>query len=145
MSDFLTNLTNINDAVNTFVWVKIGLFLLIGTGILMTVVTKFFQITHVGHWWKKTGGGVFDKKSHNKKEKGSVSQFQALCTALAATIGTGNIAGVSAAICLGGPGAVFWMWVAAFFGMMTNYRRQHHRRQHHRRRYFCDHSRWPHC
>ena len=121
MSDFLTNLTNINDAVNTFVWVKIGLFLLIGTGILMTVVTKFFQITHVGHWWKKTGGGVFDKKSHNKKEKGSVSQFQALCTALAATIGTGNIAGVSAAICLGGPGAVFWMWVAAFFGMMTNY------------------------
>ena len=121
MSDFLTNLTDINDAVNSFVWVKIGLFLLIGTGILMTVVTKFFQITHVGHWWKKTGGGVFDKKSHNKKEKGSVSQFQALCTALAATIGTGNIAGVSAAICLGGPGAVFWMWVAAFFGMMTNY------------------------
>ena len=121
MSDFLTNLTNINDAVNTFVWVKIGLFLLIGTGILMTIVTKFFQITHAGHWWKKTGGGVFDKTSHNKKEKGSVSQFQALCTALAATIGTGNIAGVSAAICLGGPGAVFWMWVAAFFGMMTNY------------------------
>ncbi|MBQ6094421.1 MAG: alanine:cation symporter family protein, partial [Lachnospiraceae bacterium] len=121
MSDFLTSLANINDAVNSFVWVKIGLFLLIGTGILMTVVTKFFQITHAGHWWKKTGGGVFDKKSHNKKEKGSVSQFQALCTALAATIGTGNIAGVSAAICLGGPGAVFWMWVAAFFGMMTNY------------------------
>ena len=50
MSDFLTNLTNINDAVNTFVWVKIGLFLLIGTGILMTIVTKFFQITHAGHW-----------------------------------------------------------------------------------------------
>ena len=121
MSDFLTSLANINDAVNSFVWVKIGLFLLIGTGILMTVVTKFFQITHAGHWWKKTGGGVFDKKSHNKNEKGAVSQFQALCTALAATIGTGNIAGVSAAICLGGPGAVFWMWVAAFFGMMTNY------------------------
>ncbi|MBR3340036.1 MAG: alanine:cation symporter family protein [Clostridiales bacterium] len=121
MEQFLENLTNINDAINSFVWVKIGLFLLIGTGILMTVVTKFFQVTHAGHWWKKTGGGVFDKKSHNKKEKGSVSQFQALCTALAATIGTGNIAGVSAAICIGGPGAVFWMWVAAFFGMMTNY------------------------
>ncbi|MBR3142993.1 MAG: alanine:cation symporter family protein [Clostridiales bacterium] len=121
MEQFLENLTNINDAVNSFVWVKIGLFLLIGTGILMTFVTKFFQITHFRHWWKKTGGGVFDKKSHNKNEKGSVSQFQALCTALAATIGTGNIAGVSAAICLGGPGAVFWMWVAAFFGMMTNY------------------------
>jgi AGCS family alanine or glycine:cation symporter len=121
MEQFLENLTNINDAVNGFVWVKIGLFLLIGTGILMTVITKFFQITHIRHWWEKTGGGVFNKKSHNKKEKGSVSQFQALCTALAATIGTGNIAGVSAAICLGGPGAVFWMWIAAFFGMMTNY------------------------
>ena len=121
MNSFLETLTQINDTINTFVWVKIGLFLLIGTGILMTAVTKFFQLTHFGHWWKKTGGGVFDKKSHNKKEQGSVSQFQALCTALAATIGTGNIAGVSAAICIGGPGAVFWMWVAAFFGMMTNY------------------------
>lgn len=121
MDTFLTKLTEINDIINSFVWVKIGLILLIGTGILMTIVTKFFQITHIGHWWKKTGGGVFDKKSHNKKEQGSVSQFQALCTALAATIGTGNIAGVSAAICLGGPGAVFWMWVAAFFGMMTNF------------------------
>ena len=121
MDTFLAKLTEINDAVNSFVWVKIGLVLLIGTGILLTIVTKCFQVTHFGHWWKKTGGGVFDKKSHNKKEKGSVSQFQALCTALAATIGTGNIAGVSAAICLGGPGAVFWMWIAAFFGMMTNF------------------------
>lgn len=121
MNSFIDNLTSINDSINSFVWVKIGLILLIGTGILLTAVTKFFQISHFGHWWKKTGGGVFDKKSHNKKEKGSVSQFQALCTALAATIGTGNIAGVSAAICLGGPGAVFWMWIAAFFGMMTNF------------------------
>ena len=121
MNSFIAKLTEINDIINTFVWVKIGLILLIGTGILLTVVTGFFQITHFRHWWKKTGGGVFDKKSHNKKEQGSVSQFQALCTALAATIGTGNIAGVSAAICLGGPGAVFWMWIAAFFGMMTNY------------------------
>ena len=121
MNSFLETITNVNDAINSFVWVKIGLYLLIGTGILLTIVTKCFQITHFGHWWKKTGGGVFDKKSHNKKEKGSVSQFQALCTALAATIGTGNIAGVSAAICIGGPGAVFWMWVAAFFGMMTNF------------------------
>ena len=121
MDTFIEKLTEINDIVNSFVWVKIGLILLIGTGILLTIVTKFFQVTHIGHWWKKTGGGVFDKKSHNKDEKGSVSQFQALCTALAATIGTGNIAGVSAAICLGGPGAVFWMWIAAFFGMMTNF------------------------
>lgn len=121
MNDFLTKLAGINDAVNSFVWVKIGLVLLIGTGILMTILTKFFQITHLPHWWKKTIGGVFKKDAHNKKEKGSVSQFQALCTALAATIGTGNIAGVSAAICVGGPGAVFWMWLAAFFGMMTNF------------------------
>lgn len=121
MEQFLETITEINDAVNSFVWVKIGLVLLIGTGILLTFVTKFFQISHLRHWWKKTGGGVFDKSSHNKKEKGSVSQFQALCTALAATIGTGNIAGVSAAICIGGPGAVFWMWIAAFFGMMTNF------------------------
>lgn len=111
----------VNDAINGFVWVKIGLIILIGTGILMTFVTGFFQITHLGHWWKKTMGGMFSKDSHNKKDKGAVSQFQALCTALAATIGTGNIAGVSAAICVGGPGAVFWMWLAAFFGMMTNF------------------------
>ena len=87
----------------------------------MTVLLKFFQISHIGHWMKKTVGGVFKKDSHNKKDTGSVSQFQALCTALAATIGTGNIAGVAAAIVIGGPGAVFWMWVAAFFGMMTNF------------------------
>ena len=87
----------------------------------MSCVTGFFQVAHIGHWMKKTIGSVFNKASHNKKEKGSVSQFQALCTALAATIGTGNIAGVAAAIVIGGPGAVFWMWVAAFFGMMTNF------------------------
>ena len=56
MEEFLTKLTEINDMINSFVWVKIGLILLIGTGILMTVVTKFFQITHIGHWWKKTFG-----------------------------------------------------------------------------------------
>lgn len=121
MENFLTKLTEINDVINSFVWVKIGLVLLLGTGILMTVMTKFFQISHLGHWWKKTIVGVFQKDTHNKTGKGSVSQFQALCTALAATIGTGNIAGVSAAIVIGGPGAVFWMWVAAFFGMMTNF------------------------
>ncbi len=122
MNGFLETLTNINNAVNDFVWVKVGIILLIGTGILMTVLTGFFQITHIGHWWKKTIGSLFDKKviSHTG-EKASISQFQALCTALAATVGVGNIAGVSAAIMTGGPGAVFWMWVAAFFGMMTNY------------------------
>ena len=121
MSYFLDIIKAVNDEIYDFVWIKTGIWLLIGTGIIMTCVTGFFQVTHIGHWMKKTIGGVFKKSAHNKKEKGSVSQFQALCTALAATIGTGNIAGVAAAIVIGGPGAVFWMWVAAFFGMMTNY------------------------
>lgn len=118
---FIEWITDINNEINTFVWVQVGLVLLIGTGILMTVLLKFFQVGHIGHWWKKTVGGVIGKEARNKKDDKSVSQFQALCTALAATIGTGNIAGVAAAIVIGGPGAVFWMWVAAFFGMMTNF------------------------
>ncbi|MCR5179266.1 MAG: alanine:cation symporter family protein [Lachnospiraceae bacterium] len=121
MSDFMTSVATVNDTINSFVWVKIGLVLLIGTGVLTTILTGFFQITHFRHWMSKTIGGVFKPDAHVKHEAGSVSQFQALCTALAATIGTGNIAGVAAAICVGGPGAVFWMWVAAFLGMMTNY------------------------
>ena len=119
----LKTITEINNVINDFVWVKIGLILLIGTGILMTIMTKVFQVTHIGHWFKETIGSVFKKDSAatKKTDKKSISQFQALCTALAATIGTGNIAGVAAAIVIGGPGAVFWMWVAAFLGMMTNY------------------------
>ena len=120
--NIVKTITDVNSVINDFVWVKIGLVLLIGTGILMTIVTKFFQVSHIGHWWKQTVGGMFSKNvMGHTKEKGSISQFQALCTALAATIGTGNIAGVAAAIVTGGAGAVFWMWVAAFFGMMTNY------------------------
>lgn len=123
MEHFFTTLAEINDKINAFIWVKIGLVLLIGTGILMTCCTKWFQITHLKHWWQQTIGGVFRRDSgvHAKTDKKTISQFQALCTALAATIGTGNIAGVSAAIVIGGPGAVFWMWIAAFFGMMTNF------------------------
>lgn len=118
---FFDALVGVNNAINDFVWVKVGLILLIGTGILMTVLTKVFQISHLKTWWTATIGGMFSKKAHKKDGDGSVSQFQALCTALAATIGTGNIAGVAAAIAVGGPGAVFWMWLAAFFGMMTNF------------------------
>ena len=118
----MDQITNVNDTINTFVWVKIGLVLLLGTGIIMTLMTKFFQVTHIGHWFKQTIGSVFSKHvSGHSKDRGAISQFQALCTALAATIGVGNIAGVAAAIVAGGPGAVFWMWLAAFFGMMTNY------------------------
>ncbi len=123
MEQFLQKVAEINDVINTFVWVKIGIIILIGTGILMTVATKFFQVSHLGHWWKNTIGSLFHKDviGHDFKDKKSISPFQALCTALAATVGTGNIAGVAAAICIGGAGAVFWMWIAAFFGMMTNY------------------------
>lgn len=119
---FWETLQNVNDTVNTFVWTTVGVWLLMAVGLLMTVLTKFFQVTHIRHWFKKTLGSLFDKKviSHTD-EKASISQFQALCTALAATVGVGNIAGVAAAIMSGGPGAVFWMWVAAFLGMMTNY------------------------
>lgn len=107
--DVVDSITKINADINEIVWVKIGIVLLIGAGILMTVVTKFFQVSHVKHWWMETIGGVFKKNSASTKktDKQSISQFQALCTALAATIGTGNIAGVSAAIVTGGPGAVF--------------------------------------
>ena len=122
MSGFMESLTEINKVINDFVWVKVGLILLIATGVLMTVLTKFFQVSHLKHWWKQTIGSLFKKEViGHTKEKGAISPFQALCTALAATVGTGNIAGVAAAICIGGAGAVFWMWVAAFFGMMTNY------------------------
>jgi len=122
MEAFLEKVAQINDIINGFIWVKIGLIILIGAGIITTVVTKFFQVSHLKHWWKNTIGNMFDKKViGHTNDKGSISPFQALCTALAATIGTGNIAGVAAAITIGGAGAVFWMWVAAFFGMMTNY------------------------
>ena len=117
----MDTIVRVNDAVNSFAWGWFGLILLLGTGLVCTIITKFFQITHIKHWCSKTIGMVLNKDSHVKDEAGSVSQFQALCTALAATIGTGNIAGVAAAICVGGSGAVFWMWIAAILGMMTNF------------------------
>ena len=118
----LDKIAEINGSINGVVWGIFGLALLIGTGIIVTCCTKFFQVSHIGLWWKRTIGCMFTKDvMKHRKEKGVISPFQALCTALAATVGTGNIAGVAAAICLGGAGAVFWMWVAAFFGMMTNF------------------------
>ena len=120
MSNFLESLTSFNDVVNSFVWGK-GLYLLLVTGLVMTLITGVFQITHIGHWFSQTIGKIFNKDVSGHVKGKSISQFQALCTALAATIGVGNIAGVAAAIVGGGPGAVFWMWIAAFLGMMTNY------------------------
>ena len=121
--NIVEKITEINDILNSFIWGVPGLVLLIGTGLLLTLGTKVFQVTYVAHWWKETIGTLFkkDSASTQKTDKQSISQFQALCTALAATVGTGNIAGVAAAIVIGGPGAVLWMWVAAFLGMMTNY------------------------
>ena len=122
MEEFIKNVTTVNGAVNGVVWGIAGLALLIGTGIVMTCLTKWFQVGRLAHWWKNTIGSLFKKDViGHRKEKGTISPFQALCTALAATVGTGNIAGVAAAICIGGAGAVFWMWIAAFFGMMTNF------------------------
>ena len=117
-------ITNVNNAVNGFVWGVPMLVLLVGTGILMTVLTKFFQLSHIGHWSQNTVGGIFHDKhvtKHTEAGEQSISQFQSLCTALAATIGTGNIVGVASALVAGGPGAILWMWIVAFFGMMTNY------------------------
>ena len=124
MEKFLSTVENVNNAVNGFVWGLPMLVLLVGTGILMTCLTKFFQISHFKHWFSNTIGGIFKDShvtAHTKKNDTQISQFQSLCTALAATIGTGNIAGVAAAIAAGGPGAIFWMWIVAFFGMMTNF------------------------
>ncbi len=123
-SGLVDTITTVNGAVNNFVWGIPMLILLVGTGILMTVLTKFFQLSHIGHWFKNTIGGIFSDKhitKHTDKDDKSISQFQSLCTALAATIGTGNIVGVASALIAGGPGAIFWMWIVAFFGMMTNY------------------------
>ena len=119
----IEKITQINNELNSFIWGIPGLVLLIGTGLLITFGSKFFQLSHIAHWWKNTIGSVFkkDNKVTKNSDKNSISQFQALCTALAATVGTGNIAGVAAAIVIGGPGAVFWMWIAAFLGMMTNF------------------------
>ena len=122
MNAFLQAVEGVNGKINGVIWGAFGLLLLVGTGILITALTKFFQVSHIGLWFKNTIGSLFKKDVlKHSKEKGSISPFQALCTALAATVGTGNIAGVAAAICIGGAGAVFWMWIAAFFGMMTNY------------------------
>ena len=119
---FLEGVANVNNAVNGVVWGVPALVLLAFVGLLMTVLTKVFQVTHFRHWIKKTIGAVFsDKHVTNHTSDRSISQFQSLCTALAATVGTGNIVGVAGAIMVGGPGAVFWMWIMAFLGMMTNY------------------------
>ena len=111
-------ITNINSAINGVVWGIPMMIIILGVGIYLSVRCGFIQFTHFGHIMKNTLGKAFEK---TEKKEGAVSPFKAMCTALAASIGTGNIAGVSGAIAIGGPGAVFWMWISALFGMCTKY------------------------
>ena len=104
------------NAVSGFVWGPVTIFLLVGTGVLVALITKAVQLRKFGYAWKLISG-----KFDNPDDDGEITHFQALSAALSATIGTGNIAGVGTAIALGGPGAIFWMWVTAVFGMGLKY------------------------
>ena len=122
MQELIAKIEEINAAVNNVVWGIPMLVLLLAVGVYLTVGTGFFQITKFGYAMKNTILAVFrDKSVVRSSDHKAISQFQALATALAATVGTGNIVGVATAIAAGGPGAIFWMWVSAFFGMMTKY------------------------
>ena len=118
MDSFVQWIADANSWLNDLVWGVPSMVLILGTGLLLTIATRFTQFTHFGHAMKCTFGKMGQKRT---ADKGAVTPFQAVCTALAATVGTGNIAGVAGAIALGGPGAVFWMWVAALVGMVTKY------------------------
>ena len=111
-------ITELNSTINGFVWGLPMMILILGVGVYLSVRCGFPQFCHFGHIMKNTLGKIFEKTD---KKEGSVSPFKAMCTALAASIGTGNIAGVSGAIAIGGPGAVFWMWVSALLGMCTKF------------------------
>lgn len=111
-------LTELLSDISSFVWGPVMLTLLVGTGVYLTIRMRFLQIRKLGYALKL----VFTKMNNKDTEdEGDITPFQALMTALAATIGTGNIAGVATAIAAGGPGAVFWMWITALFGMATKY------------------------
>ncbi|MBR3606639.1 MAG: sodium:alanine symporter family protein [Lachnospiraceae bacterium] len=112
-------ITSVNGKINGFVWGPVMLVLLVGTGVYLTIRTGGIQVRYFGFILKNTIGSLFAKKG--KDHGANLSPFQAVSTAMAATVGTGNIAGVTGAIFIGGPGAVFWMWVSAFFGMCTKY------------------------
>ena len=111
-------ITDLNKQINEFVLGFPMMFLIMGVGIYLTIRCGFPQFRHFVHIMKNTLGKAFEKTEQNK---GAVSPFKAMCTALAASIGTGNIAGVSGAIAIGGPGAVFWMWISALLGMCTKF------------------------
>lgn len=114
----LAVIENVNAAVNNFVWGIPAIVCIIGVGLYLSIRTGFIQIRKFPLAMKQTIGKVFEKK---EAKHGAMTPFQAVCTALSATVGTGNIAGVAGAIAIGGPGAVFWMWVSAFLGMCTKF------------------------
>lgn len=109
---------NVNSAINSVVWGWPAMILILGVGLFLTILTKGIQFRKFGYSMKHTFGKIFEK---NDASAGAITPFQAVCTALAGTVGTGNVAGVAGAICLGGPGAVFWMWVSALLGMCTKF------------------------
>ena len=108
----------VNKAVNDFIWGVPAMACIIGVGLLLSFRTRFLQIRKFPYAMRTTAGRMFRKKDASD---GSMTPFQAVCTALAGTVGTGNIAGVAGAIAIGGPGAVFWMWCSALLGMCTNF------------------------
>ena len=120
MDEILYWVEVINDRVNSIVWGPIMLALLIGTGLYLSLRMGFPQFSRFRFIMKNTIGTLFNSKHHKKDESG-VSPFQAVATAMAGTIGTGSITGIATAITMGGPGAVFWMWVSALVGMVTKY------------------------
>ncbi len=111
-------ITNLNQAVNQFIWGVPAMICILGVGLYLSIGTRFLQIRKFGYAIKTTLGRMFKKK---EASDGTMTAFQAVCTALAGTVGTGNIAGVAGAIALGGPGAVFWMWCSALLGMCTKF------------------------
>ena len=114
----LSTIESINSAVNNFIWGVPAMICIIGVGLYLTLRTHFLQIRKFPYAIKTTIGRMFRKRDASD---GSLTPFQAVCTALAATVGTGNISGVAGAIAIGGPGAVFWMWISAILGMCTKF------------------------
>lgn len=114
----INTIEQINSVVNNFIWGVPAMICIVGVGIFLTLRTRFIQIRKFPYAMKCTIGKIFDKSA---AKEGAITPFQAVCTALAATIGTGNIAGVAGAIAIGGPGAIFWMWISALLGMCTKF------------------------
>ena len=116
--NMLDIIESVNTAVNNFIWGVPAMICIIGVGLYLSLRTRFIQIRKFAYAIRSTLGKVFQKQTASD---GALAPFQAVCTALAATVGTGNIAGVAGAIAIGGPGAVFWMWISAFLGMCTKF------------------------